>query len=151
MKQTSRYYLQHSGIVGMKWGKRNGPPYPLNYSDLSSEEKEQAKQKAVRSGNITEAVNNIDHFTDSELRQLKERFKLDQEVKSLAAESVNTGEKVVDATMNKIGKVTKWAETGIKAYDTTAKLHNAFSKNGKKWTLVNSGNNKNNNKNDNGN
>lgn len=139
MKQTSRYYLQHSGIVGMKWGKRNGPPYPLNYSDLSQEEKEQAKQKAVRSGNITEAVNNIDHFTDSELKQLKERFRLDQEVKSLAAESVNTGEKVVDATMNKIGKVTKWAGTGIKAYDTTAKLHNAFSKNGKKWTLIDSG------------
>lgn len=149
MKQTSRYYLQHSGIVGMKWGKRNGPPYPLNYNDLSQEEKEQAKQKAVRSGNITEAVNNIDHFTDSELKQLKERFKLDQEVKSLAAESINTGEKVVDATMNKIGKVTKWAETGMKAYDTAAKLHNAFSKNGKKWTLINSGNKNNNNNNGN--
>lgn len=150
MKQTSRYYLQHSGILGMKWGKRNGPPYPLNYNDLSQEEKDQAKQKAVRSGNITEAVNNIDYFTDGELRQLKERFKLDQEVKSLAAESINTGEKVIDATMNKIGKATKWAETAIKAYDTTAKMHNAFSKKGKKWTIINSGNNKNN-KNDNGN
>ena len=132
MKQTSRYYLQHSGILGMKWGKRNGPPYPLNYNDLSQEEKDQAKQKAVRSGNITEAVNNIDYFTDGELRELKERFKLDQEVKSLAAESINTGEKVIDATMNKIGKATKWAETVIKAYDTIAKMHNAFSKNGKK-------------------
>ena len=26
------YFLAHHGIVGQKWGKRNGPPYPLNAS-----------------------------------------------------------------------------------------------------------------------
>ena len=32
-------YLQHHGILGQKWGKRNGPPYPLGYSDHSTAEK----------------------------------------------------------------------------------------------------------------
>lgn len=25
--------LEHTGIIGMKWGVRNGPPYPLGYED----------------------------------------------------------------------------------------------------------------------
>lgn len=31
--------LYHHGIQGQKWGKRNGPPYPLSASDYSSAEK----------------------------------------------------------------------------------------------------------------
>ena len=30
--EYNQYYLAHHGIVGQKWGKRNGPPYPLNAS-----------------------------------------------------------------------------------------------------------------------
>lgn len=39
--------LYHHGIKGMKWGKKNGPPYPLNYSDLSASEK-RAKKKMLK-------------------------------------------------------------------------------------------------------
>lgn len=31
--------LYHHGIKGQHWGQRNGPPYPLDYNDHSSEEK----------------------------------------------------------------------------------------------------------------
>lgn len=32
-------YLAHHGILGQKWGKRNGPPYPLDAEDHSAAEK----------------------------------------------------------------------------------------------------------------
>lgn len=35
--------LYHHGILGQKWGHKNGPPYPLNSSDHSALEKKMAK------------------------------------------------------------------------------------------------------------
>ena len=32
-------YLMHHGILGQKWGHKNGPPYPLGSSDHSASEK----------------------------------------------------------------------------------------------------------------
>lgn len=44
-------YLVHHGIPGQKWGKRNGPPYPLNESDKSSaEKKEEHSRKGLSNG-----------------------------------------------------------------------------------------------------
>lgn len=31
--------LQHHGILGQRWGKRNGPPYPLSGGAHSQREK----------------------------------------------------------------------------------------------------------------
>lgn len=36
--------IRHSGILGMKWGERNGPPYPLGSDQKSAAEKRLEKK-----------------------------------------------------------------------------------------------------------
>lgn len=39
--------IQHHGILGQKWGKRQGPPYPLDGSDHSAAEKKAGWKKSL--------------------------------------------------------------------------------------------------------
>ena len=43
-------YIAHHGILGMKWGKQNGPPYPLGSGDHSKSEKSAGWKKSLGGG-----------------------------------------------------------------------------------------------------
>lgn len=48
-------YLVHHGILGMRWGRRNGPPYPLDYSDHTKAQKKYIKRN--KDGSMTFLTN----------------------------------------------------------------------------------------------
>lgn len=50
----SELELMHHGIAGQKWGKKNGPPYPLGASDHSASEKKAGWRKSL--GGAAKAV-----------------------------------------------------------------------------------------------
>lgn len=52
---TMIYYsktLKHHGILGQKWGDRNGPPYPLSGGDYSSSEKREVFKARKKKNSI---------------------------------------------------------------------------------------------------
>ena len=73
--------MSHSGILGMKWGKRNGPPYPLKESQKSSaEKKEQStdqKERHEKKPNHT-SKRTISEVSDEELARLIKRMQLER-------------------------------------------------------------------------
>ena len=79
-------YLMHHGRKGQKWGRRNGPPYPLDYKKLSPEEISEAKKEAIRRGDVKEANYNRTHYTDDEIRAVINRYNLNKQMAEITAE-----------------------------------------------------------------
>lgn len=65
-------YLEHHGITGMKWGKRNGPPYPLDASQKSSAEKSAEKGSGSGTGSSGVSQKKPKKVSPKKAKQMKE-------------------------------------------------------------------------------
>lgn len=156
--------LYHHQRLHAKWGVHNGPPYPLNkeglakfrkrnmkgktdqadYSKMSDDEKSQAKEKAIREGNIREANANRNEFTDSELQAVKKRFELNQDVAKLSKATIKTGQQKAEEIASKFETAAKLTNAvanttanGIKIYNSLGAVYAHV--NGTPFTPINTG------------
>lgn len=118
----SENHLEHNGILGMKWGKRNGPPYPLSAADHSKSEINAGYKKSLN-GNTNEHLYGIKKksskndtkekntkFHDEQVSKIEKRYKKDlqlsdSEAKKLAEERYQKMKKIAIATGVTVGAV----------------------------------------------
>lgn len=67
--------LYHHGIKGQKWGKRNGPPYPLDVEDHSSSEKKAGWRTSLNNSVITTTTTNKSSNDAQNNTKTKKKFK----------------------------------------------------------------------------
>lgn len=121
--------LYHFGIPGMKWGKRNGPPYPLKAGAKSSAEKkaekqqkkeakfQAKKQKALRSGTIKQVMKYRGSITNEELQYAINRIELEKKLTRLEQPKVNNGKTIAKKILVGSGKL---AVKGLKGAGSLA-------------------------------
>lgn len=97
---TYNDYLAHYGILGMKWGKKNGPPYPLTSSQMSSSERKQNTPKA-------------EDLSDEELNKKINRLRKEKEYEQLTAPEPSKAKKWVKSVLIGIGGAATGAFVGF--------------------------------------
>lgn len=123
----SKRNLKHFGRLGQKHGVKNGPPYPLDYSKLSSEEKRLAKESAIKRGEIKEITSNINEFDNKEYEDILRRIDLKQKVSALDKSNMEKGMEKMSKIASYAGTVGDFVNKTSGAYNSIAKVINTFS------------------------
>ena len=87
--------LKHYGIDGMKWGVRNGPPYPL-------ERQKGAKLSSKQKARILQ--DNVDDLDLKDIEILLKRIELEEKINKLSDEEKKQGNGIVKNILSSAGK-----------------------------------------------
>lgn len=88
---TYEEYLMHYGIPGMKWGQKNGPPYPLGASQYSYKER---KERARAYNKELRGVQSSREYKKSDKMISKAREKYDREISKILAKHTVAGSNI---------------------------------------------------------
>lgn len=79
--------LYHHGILGQQWGKKNGPPYPLDASDHSAAERKAGYQNSIS--------NTVKSISDKTSIDKETQNKISKETRAKIAKGILIGAAVV--------------------------------------------------------
>lgn len=127
-------YLVHHGILGQKWGKKNGPPYPLDFSKLSAEERKQAKKESIDKGDVetASAYKNRNYYSNQELNELINRFdlnsRLQQKVSDIDKAKAEKGMKAINKMLKAADLAITIGSKAGKGFETYNKIKSELDK-----------------------
>ena len=105
--------LAHHGILGQKWGKKNGPPYPLDASDHSSSEKKAGWRRSL--SNRSSDKKKKENIFEREERRWAKRYR-DLGYSKKDAESYAKAKVTSEKILLAVGAVALTAAVGYGAY-----------------------------------
>lgn len=124
-----RNELYHHGVIGQKWGEKNGPPYPLSEGQKSAAEKKghkTAEQKESERNKRNDAKNR-GTLTDEEIAQRIARLEAEIRLRDLTEKDIDAGKKVAKDILIRTGeKVVGTALVGAALYGTKALITKKF-------------------------
>ncbi len=136
-------YLAHHGILGMKWGRRRFQNKDgsltaegrKRYSEMSDDERSEAKSKAITTANLKEIKENFEFFTNEEIAAAFNRDTLNKKLDELT----------YVPEVSKFDKVKKVMDKVVPVAEQAAKIAENFSKINKSLNPSSNNNNQNNN------
>lgn len=97
---------------------------------------EQEKKDAIDSADPIRISKFQKDLTNEELRQITDRVRLAETLRSQANAANKTGLDKAESAMNKVSRARDLVEKGIAAYNTAAKIHNSLVDEDKKWITI---------------
>ncbi len=98
--------LQHYGIPNMKWGVKNGPPYPIvrnGRKRRTARKEEKDADKKVKAERKKDAKNRRS-LSDVDLKKKIERMRMEKQFKDLTKEDIAPGRSAVQRILSASGK-----------------------------------------------
>ena len=80
--------LYHHGVMGQKWGQRNGPPYPLDASDHSASERKAGWRESLKSNASKLGASNLKRMQTKQ-RAARDRKKRDADIQRQYDKEIN--------------------------------------------------------------
>lgn len=150
--------LYHSGVKGMKWGRRlyqnkdgsltalgrlrygkKGLPKETKNAEVEVDTEAQRaakKEKILASRSAKDLYENADLFTTEELNKAYQRLDLEKKIKNLAPEEKSKGRQFIDKTIEIGNKASEFATMGQKFYNNMARIRNTFASSDDAWPII---------------
>lgn len=148
--------LYHHGILGMKWGVKNGPPYPLSGSSHSASEKkagwrksltgskEEKRRKKQSKADKARAKKKIREKQLEEKRELdkqkrrekilknptllnKHREEFTQSEIEAALRKFDMDRRLRDASIDRLNTAKKYVDMALGYYQTASKIYGTYT------------------------